>query len=89
MKSSRKITRVLKNDGKATVVFHSAKASVWRVLTSAYLQAGLAVKASSILDKLQTSFKQAVSDISVKGDPLILLTKTTYQTPNHDKVFRR
>ncbi len=30
---------------------------------------------TSILDKEQPSFKQVVSSVSVKGDPLMLLTK--------------
>ena len=69
------IMRVLKDEGKATVVFHSAKAAVWRALAGAYTSAGLAVRASSVLDKLQVSFKQVVSTVSVKGDPLLLLAK--------------
>lgn len=73
----QEIARVLKSDGRATVVFHSARATVWRALTNSYLRAGLSVRASSILDKLQGTFKQVVSYVSVKGDPLLLLTKET------------
>jgi len=69
------IARVLKLGGLATVVFHSASSDVWRVLVKAYSQAGLVVRATSVLDKLQASFKQVVSDVSVKGDPLLLLSK--------------
>lgn len=69
------INRVLADDGLATVVFHSAQASVWRALTDAYSGAGLAVRTTSVLDKRQASFKQVVSTTTVKGDPLILLTK--------------
>lgn len=69
------IARVLKPEGKATVVFHSAKADVWQALARAYSQAGLGVEATSILDKLQDSFKQVVSTVAVKGDPLLLLHK--------------
>src|SRR5439155_11892662 len=67
--------RVLKRSGNATIAFHSAKASIWNALTKAYTDAGFAVRASSILDKLQTSFKQTVSEVSVKGDPLFLLDR--------------
>lgn len=67
--------RVLKDEAKATVVFHAAKASVWAALQRAYRRAGLEVAAASVLDKLQASFKQVVSTVSVKGDPLLLLTK--------------
>lgn len=69
------ISRVLKSEGKATVVFHSAKAVIWRALAQAYGEAGLRVRATSVLDKLQASFKQVVSAVSVKGDPLLLLVK--------------
>lgn len=69
------IGRVLKDAGAATVVFHAAKANVWAALQGAYRGAGLDVAATSVLDKLQASFKQVVSTVSVKGDPLLLLTK--------------
>ncbi|WP_298387632.1 DNA methyltransferase [Ferrimicrobium sp.] len=71
----RETYRVLDDTGRATVAFHSAKASVWRALTEAYGDAGFAPQTVSVLDKTQTSFKQVVSDTVVKGDPLILLTK--------------
>lgn len=69
------MARVLKPAGLATVVFHSAYSSVWKALSQAYESAGFGVEATSILDKIQSSFKQIVSKISVKGDPLLLLTK--------------
>lgn len=69
------IARVLKPNGLATVVFHSAQPSVWQALTTAYNSAGFCVRSTNILDKLQESFKQVVSNVSVKGDPLLLLSK--------------
>lgn len=69
------VSRVLRTNGLATAVFHSAKASVWRALTKAYGGAGLSPRSVSVLEKTQTSFKQTVSDIVVKGDPLILLSR--------------
>lgn len=69
------ISRVLKPSGLATVVFHSSLPSVWQALARAYGGAGFKVQASSVLDKLQASFKQTVSTVSVKGDPLLLLVK--------------
>jgi 16S rRNA G966 N2-methylase RsmD len=69
------ISRTLKKNAKATIVFHSAKAEVWQALTDAYEFAGLGVKATSVLDKIQESFKQVVSTVAVKGDPLLLLEK--------------
>ncbi len=77
----REMARVLKPDGTATVVFHSAHSEIWRALASAYGKAGFLVKAASVLDKIQASFKQVVSDVSVKGDPLLLLTKDSPQAP--------
>jgi adenine-specific DNA methylase len=71
----KELSRVLKPEGMATVVFHSAHTEVWRALVHAYAAAGFSVKATSILDKLQASFKQVVSTVSVKGDPLLLLSK--------------
>lgn len=76
----KEIARVLNADGKATVVFHSAKAAIWRALALAYSEAGLNVNATSVLDKIQASFKQVVSTVSVKGDPLLLLSKNRSQT---------
>ncbi|MFD1337016.1 DNA methyltransferase [Oceanobacillus iheyensis] len=70
------ISRVMMDGGNATVVFHSAKAEVWRALQDAYKNAGLKVVLSSVLDKLQGSFKQVSSNITVKGDPLLLLEKS-------------
>jgi len=69
------MSRVLKPEGLATVVFHSAHSDVWRALAQAYATAGFTVEATSVLDKIQASFKQVVSTISVKGDPLLLLSK--------------
>lgn len=75
------IGRVLKNQGKATVVFHSAQAAVWRALAEAYVGSKFEVRASSVLDKLQASFKQVVSDVAVKGDPVLLLAKAYQRIP--------
>jgi 16S rRNA G966 N2-methylase RsmD/transposase-like protein len=88
------MARVLKDKGKATVVFHSAKTAVWHALMQAYEEAGFRVQTTSILDKLQTSFKQVVSNVSVKGDPLILLAKdrklekTRMRADSDDGIFQ-
>jgi len=71
----KEVARVLKPEGLATVVFHSAHSEVWRALAQAYATAGFSVEATSVLDKIQASFKQVVSTVSVKGDPLLLLSK--------------
>lgn len=69
--------RTLKPEGALSLVFHSAQAEIWRALINAYHNAGLQVITSSILDKLQNSFKQTNSTVKVQGDPLLLLTKST------------
>ncbi len=74
------IARVLKPQGSATVVFHSAHSAIWAALTNSFNEAGLSVERTSILDKMQASFKQVVSGVSVKGDPLILLSKQFKKT---------
>ncbi|MBU2575291.1 MAG: site-specific DNA-methyltransferase [Elusimicrobia bacterium] len=85
----KEISRVLKPSGKATVVFHSAKAEVWHALTAAYGQAGLRVAASSVLDKVQASFKQVVSRDTVKGAPLLLLIKGRIEQMAGDSSFEK
>jgi adenine-specific DNA methylase len=75
----QELFRVLKPDGTATVVFHSAHSEIWRALAQAYAGAGFSVEATSVLDKIQASFKQVVSTVSVKGDPLLLLSKRPAQ----------
>ncbi len=67
--------RILKKNGKATVVFHSSSAGVWNALHRAYMDAGLRVETASVLDKTQGSFKQVTTGGAVKGDPVLLLSK--------------
>lgn len=78
----KEISRTLKDDGKATVVFHSAKAEVWKALQEAYRSSNLNVELSNVLDKLQGSFKQVTSTVTVKGDPLLLLAKNVREQNN-------
>src|SRR5262249_48837417 len=48
---------------------------------------GLTVRTTSVLDKVQASFKQVVSTTTVKGDPLILLVKNSDASSNgHEKT---
>lgn len=69
------VSRTLTPEGSISLVFHSAKAQIWEALIESYKQAGLHVLASSVLDKIQSSFKQINSEIKVQGDPLLLLKK--------------
>lgn len=78
------LNRVLKPRASATIVFHSAKAAVWRALAEAFARSGFRVDAYSVLDKVQPSFKQVVSDVFVKGDPLLLLRKAAAPTAAAD-----
>lgn len=80
------INRVLKDDGVMSLVFHSAKAEIWKALIESYQDANLKVHTSSILNKVQGSFKQVTSSVKVQGDPLLLLTKTeTHKNTNKKK----
>lgn len=85
------VSRVLKPSGRLTVVFHSAHARIWRALTESFIAAGLRIRITSVLDKVQASFKQTVSTVSVKGDPLILLDKSPDDTVagDHGTIVKR
>jgi 16S rRNA G966 N2-methylase RsmD len=76
------VNRVLKPTGRLTVVFHSAHARIWRALTESFAAARLRIRVTSVLDKVQASFKQVVANVSVKGDPLILLDKSPFEAGN-------
>ena len=67
--------RALKVDGKMSLVFHSAKAEIWQALVESIKDSGFKISLSSILDKVQGSFKQVTSTVKVQGDPLLLLEK--------------
>lgn len=67
--------RLLRRDGNATVVFHSASAQVWNALRGACEGAGFGITLASVLDKTQGSFKQVTTTGAVKGDPVLLLAK--------------
>ncbi|OYV74912.1 MAG: DNA methylase N-4/N-6 [Chromatiales bacterium 21-64-14] len=69
------VHRILRRNGKATVVFHSASAEVWNTLQFAYQAAGLSVECASVLDKTQGSFKQVTTAGAVRGDPVLMLGK--------------
>ena len=73
------VHRVLKPSANATLVFHSATASVWNALQSAYSNAGFFVERASVLDKKQGSFKQVTTKGAVKGDPVLLLGREIVQ----------
>ena len=93
--SLTEISRILKPNHYATIIFHSAKAKVWKVFAESLDKAGLQVKFTSILEKSQSSFKQVVSEDSVQGDPMVLVTKgeneakkTNKDSSILDEVFR-
>ena len=69
------VNRILKPDGRATLVFHSASADVWNALQTAYTDARLGVECAGVLDKTQGSFKQVTTTGAVRGDPVLLLSK--------------
>ena len=71
----KEVHRVLKDKSNATIVFHASKAKVWNALENSILNADFTICTTAILNKIQPSFKQVVSEGSVRGDPLILLYK--------------
>jgi 16S rRNA G966 N2-methylase RsmD len=70
------VSRTLKDTSFLSLVFHSAQSEIWKALIAAYQKAGLNVITSSILDKIQSSFKQTNSTVMVKGDPILMLSKS-------------
>ena len=68
------VSRVLKQDGCATVVFHASKPAVWEALGEAFASSGLSVTNTSVLDKRQVSFKQVVSEGGTRDDAVFLLS---------------
>ena len=87
----REIGRVTKDDHPIAVVFHAAKASVWRAFSEALHMSGLEIQQSSFLDKTQASFKQVVSKSSVQGDPIFLLKKSKAKksgTVNEEQILK-
>lgn len=71
----KEISRVIKANGWCSVVFHSAKAEIWQAMSRIFVRNRLTPRKTAILDKLQSTFKQTNSMVTVKGDPLILLNK--------------
>ena len=67
--------RILKPGRFMTVAFHSTTPSVWNALRNAWELTGFKLIRISLLDKIQSSFKQTTTRGAVKGDPLILLQK--------------
>ena len=68
------VSRVLTQDGCATVVFHASKPAVWGALGEAFASSGLSVTKTSVLDKCQVSFKQVVSERGTRDDAVFLLS---------------
>jgi hypothetical protein len=63
----------MKPGSPLTVVFHSSSPSVWQAVIDAFRANHLDVERSSILDKVQASFKQTVSAGGTRDDALFLL----------------
>lgn len=67
------VARALRPTGWVTVVFHASKPAVWHALGQAFADAGLKTVRTSVLDKVQVSFKQVVSEGGTRGDAVFLL----------------
>lgn len=75
--------RVLKGEGLATLVFHASRADVWQAVGAAIAAAGLRIVRTSVLDKVQVSFKQVVHEGGTKGDALFLLAPVAQLAEKH------
>lgn len=71
--------RVLKPNRWMTVEFHNSKNAVWNAIQEALLRAGFIIADVRTLDKKQGSFKQVVSDKTVKQDLVISVYKPRNQ----------
>jgi len=71
----KEMNRVLKEEAFATVVFHSSRVDVWNAVCNSLHESNLMIQNTSFLNKTQLSFKQVVSEGSVQGDPVMLLSK--------------
>ncbi|MCU1453837.1 MAG: methylase [Acidimicrobiales bacterium] len=69
----REVARVTTERAPMTVIFHSSQPAVWEAIGEAFSSNGLVVLRTSVLDKLQPSFKQVVSDGGTRGDAIFLL----------------
>ena len=78
--SFSEVARVLKPGRWVTIVFHNSKNSVWRAIQESLQKAGLIVGDVRVLDKRQSSQKQAVAPGTVKSD----LAITAYK-PSHSE----
>ncbi len=86
------IKRVLKDSSYAAVVFHAAKAQIWSAFEESVADSGLNIELTNILDKKQASFKQVVSEASVQGDPLLLLSNKVQKVgglENEEDIIKR
>lgn len=89
LESFHETYRILKKDGRVTVVFHSSSAKVWNALLNALNEAGFSIEQSSVLEKTQASFKQVTTKSHVRGDPLILLTKEQSKVRTEDRELQK
>ena len=76
------VSRVMKPDAFATVVFHSSQPDVWEALGNAFGASGLEVCKTGLLDKTQTSFKQLVHSGGTRGDAVFKLRHGATGTEN-------
>lgn len=78
--------RVLRPGGCATVVFHASKPQTWQAVGNAFAENGFAIERTSVLDKVQVSFKQVVSEGGTRGDALFLLRSSSMAESSVDSL---
>jgi len=88
------VARVLKPESPLTVVFHASKPAVWEALGSSLNANGFGVVKTSVLNKVQVSFKQVVHEGGTRGDAVFLLeshpqpSKKEYPQITPDSIVR-
>ena len=70
----RETARALRPGSAATVVFHGSTPVIWSALGRALSESGYRVQRTSVLDKVQLSFKQVVHEGGTRDDALFLLS---------------
>jgi hypothetical protein len=70
------VGRVLRPTATATLVFHASRPEIWEAVGASLAAGNLRIVRTSILDKVQVSFKQVVHEGGTRGDALFLLQPT-------------
>lgn len=87
LKIFKEAHRVLKKEGKITMVFHSSSKAIWNQILEIIKASEFNIEASTLLLKNQTSFIQNSSNGGTKGDSLILINKMEVKKNDSTKIL--